>query len=789
MKRIHALLLLLALCFPVNFHVRAAPIDGGAKARPSTERIIEIALQTRPGYPTTLGRLSGVAQSGLTPARMTRTGAQVLQFSQAVSVAEAHQILDRLRLLPEVLWAELVPNPIEQAAKRSQFLSAQQARSSNQIALRLRNQDDLPQQILAQLSRTAGTELTYLRAMSGGAHLLALPRNVTASELAVLSRLLEQHPDVLYADPVVSAKPRLTPNDTYYPLQWNLFELPGGANLPAAWDISTGSAGIVVAVIDGGILPHPDLAGKVLAGYDMVTDTTISNDGDGRDNDPTDPGDWVAADECGPGEPAHPSDWHGTHVAGIVGAATNNGSGVAGVGWNSRILPVRTGGKCGATSSDVIDSIRWAVGLAVPGAPTNTTPAKVINISLGGENACFSSIQSAINDALASGAVVVVAAGNKSQNVATSWPANCSGVIAVAANGRSGDATAYTNYGSLTKISAPGGDGPDGGINAIGSTYNIGTTIATTHIYQSIHGTSMAAPHVSGIVALMFAVKPSLTPSQVLSYLQSSARPFAAGTWCAINPGNCGSGMVNAGTAIALAQAGQVIPQTGWWWNPNQSGRGFMIERRGGNLFMASYLYASNGRATWYASGGNAGSSSYQGNLTAYINGQTLTGSYVAPTSPGAVGSVSIQFSNATHGILTWPGGAMPVERFNIVANGLGAPAASFQPESGWWWNPTESGRGFALEIQNGSLFMAGYMYDSLGNPIWYSSAGTMAASDSYRGTWIQWGNGQTLSGSYKAPSIVNSNVGSIELFFTSTTDAILTLPDGRQMTLTRFHF
>lgn len=788
MKFFHFLLLLASLCYSASAHLHAASLTDFKKSGAPAEVIYAIELHLKPGQQLLPDRLSTVAQVKLNLTQTTRTESHVFQLPQAIDATEARRILDRLRLLPEVLWVELIPSAAESSSARGRAFNTQQNPGTNQITLKLRDTSVLPQDILPSLSQAAGSDLVYLRSSSGNSHLMGVRRGMTVSELGALARRLEQHAAVLYADPVVSARTRLAPNDSLYPSQWNLFEFPGGAYFPAAWDINTGSSGIVVAVIDSGILPHPDLAGKVLTGYDMVSDIAYSNDGDGRDSDPADPGDWVAANECGPGEPASASLWHGTHVAGIVGAATNNGTGIAGAGWNSRILPVRTGGKCGSLSSDVIDGIRWSAGLPVPGAPANSNPARVLNLSLGGTGPCFSSIQSAINDVLATGAVIVTSAGNENLNVSTSWPANCNGVIAVAANGRSGDATGYTNFGSLIKISAPGGDGPQGGGNAIYSTYNTGATVAAAHTYQSLSGTSMAAPHVSGVAALMLTARPDLNSSQVLSLIQSTATPFAIGTWCADHPGNCGSGILNAGAAV-MAANGQVSPQTGWWWNPAQSGRGFMIEKRGGNLFLASYLYAVDGRATWYSSGGPAATSSYQGNLTGYAGGQTLVGSYAPPFSTGSAGSITLQFSSATRGSLSWPGGTIPIERFNIVSNGVNAQPAAFQPESGWWWNASESGRGFSLEIQSGTLFMAGYMYDAQGNPIWYSTSGAMASANRYTGSWVQWANGQTLYGSYKIPAIVNSSAGNISLMFTSTTSATLTLPDGRDSPLSRFLF
>lgn len=240
-----------------------------------------------------------------------------------------------------------------------------------------------------------------------------------------------------------------------------------------------------------------------------------------------------------------------------------------------------------------------------------------------------------------------------------------------------------------------------------------------------------------------------------------------------------------------LSSAAAITPQTGWWWNPSESGRGFSIEVNGNNLFMAGYLYAADtGQAIWFVSGGSMSSSStYQGTMTAYGYGQTLTGAYVAPVPTVNIGTISLSFTDTAHGTLTWPGGTIPIERFNIVANGVNAARASFQPETGWWWNPGESGRGFALEIQNGVMFMAGYMYDTAGNPLWYSSANQMSSQNLYQGNWVQYANGQTLMGAYRPPVVANSNAGSLQIQFQSTTTGILTLPDGRAIPISRFRF
>ena len=777
-----------------------------------TIQISEIIVMLRPGMSSPAGQtltapqlqqLSAAAQLELTPLSVTRSGGQVLKLPQAVNLAEANNLLQRLRALPEVLWAELQPPTTDKALPQSVLTDPEQGQYTEQIIVKLKDpatqwtaerNEPLNQTIMDQLSRVAGVVLHQVRPMSGGAYVLRLSNRMTVREARAISERLQQDPAVQYAEPVTLMKPRLTPNDPFYPLQWNYYEPAGGINLPAAWDTTTGSPGIVVAVTDSGILPHPDLAGRTVPGYDFVSEDVpgvflSANDGNGRDSDPTDPGDWEFPNECSPGLPAEftPSSWHGTHIAGIIGAIGNNGIGVAGVNWNSKILPVRVIGKCGAYNTDTIDGIRWAAGLPVPGAPPNFNPARVINVSLSSEATCSAAEQEAINAALMANVSVIVAAGNQSTNAARRSPANCNGVITVAATRRSGElATSYSNFGASVEVAAPGGEGPEGGIDAIVSTNNAGFFTPSDYIGWSLSGTSFAAPQVAGIAALMLSVNPALTPAWITYLIQITARPFAPGTSCAFFQ-DCGAGIIDAGAAVAAARRqASTGPQPGWWWNPAQSGRGFTIEVRGNNLFMAGYLYADDGRATWLVSGGPMTNvSTYSGPLMAFGNGQTLTGPYKSNTPTNLnVGSITLQFSDASHGTLTWPGGTMPIERFPF---GSGTP--SFQPESGWWWNENESGRGFAIEVQGNSLFMAGYMYDSGGNPIWYVSPGSMTSPTLYQGSWLQFANGQTLTGTYKAPSQPPASVGAVALQFTSTTTAILTLPDGRQIPLTRFLF
>jgi serine protease len=376
--------------------------------------------------------------------------------------------------------------------------------------------------------------------------------------LAVV-RELSQRPDVEYAQPNYILRVADTiPNDPRFAEQWHYFnnggaagQSPGGINLPKAWDVSTGSSSVVVAVIDTGILPnHPDIQGSpnLVQGFDMISSPAIANDGGGRDSDPTDPGDAVAANECYPGSPALPNSWHGTHVAGTIGVGgTNNGIGVAGINWKVKVQPVRVLGKCGGTTADINDAIRWAAGVSVPGVPANATPAKVINMSLGtppGSPCSMSpATQSAINDAVAMGATVVVAAGNDATDASQVFPASCNNVITVAASDFRGRlVTRYSNYGATVEIMAPGGDvlrddnndgHPDGVLSMVDPS-------AGTYAYYN--GTSMAAPHAAGVAALLLARQPGLTPAQVLARLQADAIPRTA----AECPQPCGAGLLSA---------------------------------------------------------------------------------------------------------------------------------------------------------------------------------------------------------------------------------------------------
>jgi hypothetical protein len=174
--------------------------------------------------------------------------------------------------------------------------------------------------------------------------------------------------------------------------------------------------------------------------------------------------------------------------------------------------------------------------------------------------------------------------------------------------------------------------------------------------------------------------------------------------------------------------------------------------------------------------------------LTAYANGQTLTGAWMPAMQIASPGNISITFSDATHGTLTWPGGTIPIEKYAFVPNGLSLPHAAAEPEPGWWWNPKEGGRGYSVEVQGGNAYIASYMYDTSGNSVWYAAGPAPLTANAYLGNWTAYTGGQTLLGSYQPPT-GTSNAGSLTIQFTSRTTGTLTLPDGRQIPIERFSF
>ncbi|MEG3790355.1 S8 family serine peptidase [Lysobacter sp. CCNWLW3] len=406
--------------------------------------------------------------------------------------------------------------------------------------------------------------LKHLRRMALGADVVRSDRKLGRAEAEALMRKLASDPNVEYVEPDLMMHALSVPNDPMFAQQWHYANSAVGINAPTAWDTTTGT-GAVVAVIDSGILAHADLNGNLLPGYDMVSSTSgglcgdftfgcgASDDGDGRDADPNDASNVV----------------HGTHVAGTVAAVGNNGVGVTGVAYGAKVVPVRVLGRKGSgTTSDILDAITWASGGSVSGVPANANPAEVINLSLGGPTACSAATQAAIDAAVARGTVIIAAAGNFNNDVSKNNPAGCNNVISVAAADRGGRRAYYSTWGASIDVTAPGGEvctpateflplneSPSGKCTAERFPENgvLSTIDGNNYASMPWQGTSMAAPHVAGIAALIQAAASSpRTPAQIEQILESTARPIAA----ADCPGGCGAGLVDAAAAVAAVGGG-----------------------------------------------------------------------------------------------------------------------------------------------------------------------------------------------------------------------------------------
>lgn len=452
------------------------------------------------------------------------------------------------------------------------------------------------------MKRTRSLALAIAGAVACGWAISATSPKSTEAHAAVATAghasAVHSHADVLaQREPPLG----LVANDTLFASQWWLQTLAperaGVGDFSSAWLRTTGSpisgAAAVVAVLDSGITSHPELNARLLPGWDFVSNPVYSRDGDGRDNDPQDPGDAISAAErtANPAAfsacpPALRSSWHGTVIAGQLAAVSNNAEGVAAGNWVTRVVPVRIAGQCGAAVGDIIDGIRWAAGLAVVGAPTNPNPARVIVVGYGGIDPCDASssdpaiaatarlYEAALAEVRQVGAMVVAAAGNQRGTVGR--PASCRGAFGVTALHREGFKAAYANFGSGLDLATPGGDSGSGGTcdaelgdGGVLSTGNLGQTNVGAAGYTHASGTSFAAPAVAAAASLMLALNPSLSVDQLEDGLRRSARPFTqalplgecspAGnrTRCTCTTQTCGAGMLDVPEALNFAAAPQ----------------------------------------------------------------------------------------------------------------------------------------------------------------------------------------------------------------------------------------
>lgn len=367
-----------------------------------------------------------------------------------------------------------------------------------------------------------------------GTKIAAVTLKASPSQSTAIENRTEDQSGVEGAE-VVSSVFATSTNDTYYSYLWNVNGAATstyGVRAEAAWPMSTG-AGSVIGVIDTGITRNVDLNAHVIAGYDFV-------DGD---TNPTDLG------------PEYATSWHGTHVAGIAAGIAKNGAGIFGVAPAASIEPIRMLGPDGGTTDDLVAAILWGSGVSQAGASVaNAHPADVLNLSLGSSSAanlsCPTAVQAAIDQAVAAGTTVVVAAGNDSTSLAKTYPANCSNVIRVTATGDRGRLTGYSNYGTTSMpatVAAPGGSATSG------SDPNPRHWILSSwpNSYQFMVGTSMAAPHISGEIALLRARNHTLTPQQLTSLVSTHTTRLTDGC----STVRCGPGVANAAQAVAHVSA------------------------------------------------------------------------------------------------------------------------------------------------------------------------------------------------------------------------------------------
>ncbi|MHA7299955.1 S8 family peptidase [Pseudarthrobacter sp. MDT1-22] len=502
-------------------------------------------------------------------------------------------------------------------------------------------------------AKSQGVKVQELRTLATGGTLIEADRALSGQAAEDFMAEIAASGSVDYVEPDARMTVALTPNDPRYGEQWD-FTGTNGMRVPGAWDVATGT-GVTVAVIDTGITAHPDLDVNVLPGYDFVSDATAARDGNGRDANAQDQGDWYAAGECGQSTAGN-SSWHGTHVAGTVAAVTGNAAGVAGVAPNAKVVPVRVLAKCGGSLSDIADAIIWSAGGTVPGIPANANPATVINMSLGGSGACGSTYQAAINSAVSRGATVVVAAGNSNQDASGFRPANCNSVVSVAASNPSGSLSYYSNYGSTVDLTAPGGDVRVAG-GGILSTINTGTSTPGSAGYASYQGTSMAAPHVAGLAALMKSKSSTLTPAQVESTLKQGTRAMPGG--CTTG---CGTGLSDATKTMGLL--GGVTPPPS------------------GNLLLNPGF--ESGAASWtsdHADTFETGTNARTGSGFAGLNGWGQATSYILDQAfavPSTVATASLSFYLKVQSDETTSSAAYDTLRVQAVSNGVTTTLATY---------------------------------------------------------------------------------------------------------------
>jgi subtilisin family serine protease len=551
-------------------------------------------------------------------------------------------------------------------------------------------------------------------------------------------------------------------------------------NAPSAWSQGFTGSGVAVAVLDTGVdRSHPFFGNRVV--HEACFSSTYAEQ-DAVSLCPN-----GASSQTGTGAAAACSVsgcFHGTHVAGI--AAGHQSASFAGVARDAQIIAIQvftrfnSAALCGGASSCVMsytsDQIR-ALDHVLQLRASYTIAS--VNMSFGGsaqtsQATCDSrnvSTKQAIDALRAVGIATVIASGNDGYANAISEPGCISTAISVGNVNNSDQAFVPFNIASFITMVAPG--------SFINSSVPGGSFMAAS-------GTSMAAPHVAGAIAILRQAAPAAGVNEIVAALRSGGKSLTL----TINAADriythTVPRLDVAGALAALCTTCNTASVTGWWWNPAEPGRGFSIETRNGRLYLGAFLYEDDGAASWYVVNGPGSGAGYSGPLAKFGLGQTLAGDYKPAQLLGTAGNASISFAASTSATLTWPGGTVALQRFPVNGQSVVAKPAG-APETGWWWNPSESGTGWFFEVQGSNIFLAGYLYDGSGRPVWYVSSGSMLSPTSYDGNLQLYAGGQTLTGGYRAPTS-SAPVGQVSLRFTTPTTATITLPTGRTVALSRF--